>query len=78
MELKSMINRDQKNLIIIVISAALIFCWLWTEWFGIFPRYQYGSSIEKALSFWHSRGLSNIGLANIISTADTGNDDKLI
>ena len=73
-----MLKNYKKIIFIILIGILVIFSWLWTEGFGISPRYGYGSTIEKALNFWHERGKSTDGLSKIVSTVDIDKDKKLV
>lgn len=68
----------KKNIFIVLIAALFIFSYLWTEGFGISPRYEYGNTIESALNFWYLRGTSITGLSKIISTVDVNQNEKLV
>jgi hypothetical protein len=65
-------------LFIIGTVIILAFTWLWTEGFGISPRYEYGDTIEKSLNFWYQRGSSSVGLSKVISIVDVKKNEKLV
>lgn len=71
-------KQNKKYLFIIIIGVIFIFSWLWTEGFGIYPRYEYGSTIEKAINFWYQRGQSTINLSSVLSTIDVNHNEELV
>lgn len=67
-----------KWIVAVIILAALIISLLWTEGFGLFPKYQYGKTGLQALNYSYQKGTSDVGHVIDVTTIDIDESEKLV